>query len=116
MKTLKQDSNNDISIGADGQFAFVEGIDAYKTIIEDAVRTQRGEIQSDTSIGIPYMATVFSDQTSIPLWKDRVKSALLAYDFVLSISNFDVKVNYVTKVMSYSMTITTTAGDVEIKS
>ena len=53
MKTFSQDSHNDIRIGSDGQFATVDGLDAYSTVIADVVRTVRGELQLDTERGVP---------------------------------------------------------------
>lgn len=116
MKTLTQDSNNDIILDGNGQISVSSDIDAYKFILEDAVRTILGEVQLNTNMGVPYFTTVFSDKRDILLWKDRMKEIVMGYDFVLSVYNFDVKVDYMNKTLSYTMNITTTSGDITISS
>lgn len=116
MTVFSQNSSNDIYIDGNGQFAMSKGLEAYKFIIEDAVRTQLGEKQLDENLGVPYFETVFSDKRDVLLWKDKMKNVVMSYDFVLSISNFVVNVDYGKKVLSYRMDITTNAGDLTISS
>lgn len=116
MKAFSQNSSYDIFIDGNGQFAISSGLEAYKYIIEDAVRTQKGEKQLDVELGVPYFDTAFSDRTQLLLWKDSVKSVVMSYDFVRSISAFDASIDYAARTIKYTMTITTDIGDITITS
>ena len=89
MKTFSQDSHNDIRIGSDGQFATVDGLDAYSAVIADVVRTVRGELQLDMERGVPYFETVFKSVNGIDIWKNDVRKRILELPFVKSIDSFE---------------------------
>lgn len=113
MKTLAQDSQNDIVI-AGGDFKIASGVDAYAVIIADAVRTVTGELQLDTERGIPYFETVFKSVNGIDIWKSDVRKRVIGFSFVKSIDSFDV--SYANKKLDYTMMITTDSGTVTIAS
>ena len=114
MKTFSQDSHNDIRIGSDGQFATVDGLDAYSAVIADVVRTVRGELQLDTGAGVPYFETVFDSVNGIDIWKSEVRKRVLALSFVRSIDSFSAAWKAGNHTLSYSMTVSTDNGTVTI--
>ena len=114
MKTFAQDSHNDICIGSDGQFATVDGLDAYSAEIADVVRTVRGELQLDTERGVPYFETVFKSVNGIDIWKSEVRKRVLALSFVRSIDSFSASWKPENHILSYSMTVSTDNGTVTI--
>ena len=112
MKTFSQDSHNDIRIGSDGQFATVDGLDAYSTVIADVVRTVRGELQLDMERGVPYFETVFKSVNGIDIWKNDVRKRILEFPFVKSIDLFEA--SYANKKLEYTLHISTDAGAVTV--
>ena len=112
MKTFSQDSHNDIRIGSDGQFATVDGLDAYSAVIADVVRTVRGELQLDTGAGVPYFETVFKSVNGIDIWKNDVRKRILEFPFVKSIDSFEA--SYANKKLEYTLHISTDVGTVTI--
>ena len=112
MKTLAQNSANDIYIGSDGGLATVDELNAYSIVIADAVRTVRGELQLDTERGVPYFETVFKSVNGIDIWKNDVRKRVLEFPFVKSIDSFDV--SYANRKLEYTMRLTTDAGDVTV--
>ena len=112
MKTFAQDSHNDIRIGSDGQFATVDGLDAYSTVIADVVRTVRGELQLDMERGVPYFETVFKSVNGIDIWKNDVRKRILEFPFVKSIDSFEA--SYANKKLEYTLHISTNAGAVTV--
>ena len=114
MKTFAQDSHNDIRIGSDGQFATVDGLDAYSTVIADVVRTVRGELQLDMERGVPYFETVFKSINGIDIWKSEVRKRVLLLSFVRSIDSFSASWKPENRILSYSMTVSTDNGTVTI--
>lgn len=120
MKTLFQATSgnshiNDISLDANGDFAFVEGLAAYGNIIADAIRTLEGELQLDIERGIPYQRTIWETISKVNIWKIYVKNTILAYPFVTGIENMSVNVGN-GKYLTYSITIQTDIGIVEVSS
>ena len=112
MKTLAQNSANDIYIGSDGGLATVDELNAYSIVIADAIRTVRGELQLDTERGVPYFETVFKSVNGIDIWKNDVRKRVLEFPFVKSIDSFDV--SYANRKLEYAMRLTTDAGDVTV--
>lgn len=114
MKTLEQNSAHDIVLKANGDFAFVEGIDSYAVIIADSVRTLIGELQLDIEAGIPWLETVFNSPNEIPLWKHNVSKTVLAYPFVTSVTSIVTEIIPDPKIMKYTLTVATGLGNVEV--
>ena len=116
MKTFAQDSHNDICIGSDGQFATVDGLDAYSAVIADVVRTIRGELQLDTERGVPYFETVFKSLNGIDIWKSEVRKSVLQLPFVRTIDSFDVSYGSDRKILTFKMKVTTDLGVTTVSS
>lgn len=115
MTTLSQNASNDIYLTSDGDFAMSEGQESYGLILADAVRTLRGEIQLDVSIGIPYETTVWHSRGRLAMWKHYVKDTIGRYAFVTGIHRFDASVDD-KGVLNYDIVIGTDKGDVTVSS
>lgn len=115
MTTLSQDASNDIYISSDGDFAMAEGQEAYGFVLADAVRTLRGEIQLDVSIGIPYETTIWANRNRLAIWKHYVKDTIGGYPFVTGIHRFSASVDE-KGVLQYEIVIETDRDDVTVSS
>lgn len=116
MKVLAQNGMNDIFLDSKGDFVFAEGVDAYATILADAVRTLIGELQLNVEAGIPWLETVFNSPNEIPLWKHNVSKMVLSYPFVESITSIATEIIPDSKTMKYTLTVVTDLGNVEVSS
>jgi len=115
MTVLALDGNTDICLDDSGQLKMLTGREAYAQIISNAIRTVEGEVQSDTSLGIPYMTTVFESPRHLQTWRNTVCLRVKKFPFVLSIDKFETNVDYVKKTLSYTMWISTDEGGVTIR-
>lgn len=107
--------DGELRLDSNGQIASVEGKDAYAQTITEAIRTIKGEVESDTSLGVPYFLTIFDDSRNLNLWKSEVIRCIKQFDFVVAISDFVVNVSYSRKMVSYSLVVSTDLGNVTIK-
>lgn len=114
MKVLAQNGMNDIFLSGKGDFVLAEGVDAYATILADAIRTLIGELQLDVEAGIPWLETVFTSPNEIPLWKHNVSKAVLSYPFVMSVTSIATEIIPDSKIMKYTLTVVTDLGNVEV--
>ena len=116
MKTFNQTKNTfDIYIDSKtGQFAEVEGVDAYRLIIASAIRNCRGEIQLDVERGVPYFETVFKSTNGIDIWKNDVRKIVNGRSFVKSIVSFDVSWDPLNRKLNYEMVVETDEGKVTV--
>jgi hypothetical protein len=116
MKILAQNGMNDIFLDDNGNFVFAEGVDAYATILADAVRTLIGELQLNVEAGIPWLETVFNSPNEIPLWKHNVSKTVLSYPFARSVTSIATEIIPGSKIMKYTITVVTDLGNVEVSS
>lgn len=116
MKTLSQSPTNDLYIGSDGQLSVTSGRLSYADTISDTIRTLKGEIQLDASIGIDYMGTVFKSISRTYIWKHYVTTAINALPFVKSILSFDASYVSQSRTMNYSLSVSTDDGVVQVSS
>lgn len=112
MKTLAE-INSDISIDG-GDFEIATEKDACAVILQDAVRTCLGEIQLNENLGIPYFETIFRTIGMEDVWKYYMKQQILSFQFVRSIDSVDVEIDSENKILSYTATISTSFGNIEI--
>lgn len=117
MKTLAQSSSGnghiyDIYLKDDGDFAFSEGRTAYGNIIAAAIRTLEGELQLDTSRGIPYQRTIWESVTRERVWEIYVRRTVNEYPFVKRIERLDT--NITKSELHYVLVVETTDGTIEI--
>lgn len=106
--------NNELHLGEDGQIAVFTEKKAYAQTVTNAIRTVFGEVPSNTSLGIPYFDTVFLSHDKILLWKAKVEKRIQEFDFVDAVSEFNATVDYGTRVLTYSLVVTTDEGNVRI--
>lgn len=106
--------NNELHLGEDGQIAVFTEKDAYAQTVTNAIRTVFGEVPSNTSLGIPYFDTVFMSHDKILLWKAQVEKRIQEFEFVDAVSEFNATVDYGTRVLTYSLVVTTDEGNVRI--
>ena len=113
MKTFAKDSDGNVIVDSvTHDIRTVDGVEAYAVVIDDAIRTVRGELQLDTERGVPYFETVFKSVNGIDIWKNDVRKRVLEFPFVKSIDSFDV--SYANRKLEYTMHLTTDAGDVTV--
>lgn len=108
-------SRNDIFLDSTtGQIAIAKGLEAYGTLLADAIRTLTGELQLDTTRGIPYMTTIFIGMRKVNAWKMYVRKRLLEFDFVQDIPVLNVQVNSTNKTCEVDIRATTDMGLVKV--
>ena len=106
---------NDIRLTDDGQFLMAENVsgaetpEAYSQIVIAVVRTLRGEILLDTTLGIDYQRTVWVQSRRVSEWKRLVLERLARLSFIRNVDNFEATVTENGKLV-YSMTVTTDFG------
>ena len=116
MLTLAQsEGTHDIYLDDDGQLATASDADAYAIVISDAIRTLRGEIQLNTKLGIPYLETIFLNQSGVQIWKHYVVQRILEFDFVDNVDRFDYYIDFKSRVLTYEMEISTNSGKVSVR-
>ena len=108
MKTLLTDENNDLYLVNFG-LAFGEDKKAVAQIVNNVLRTQRGDVSYDTSRGIPYLETVLGDNPDISLWSSYMISAIKSIEYVQRVISFIPKVQDNT--LTYTSRISTIYGD-----
>ena len=107
-------TGNELHLDTDGQIAVKTGREAYSQILENVMRTVLGEVQSNTSLGIPYFENAFSSPTDLQNWRNAVQERIMSFDFVDSIQRFTTKLDYQNRTLSYELRVTTDEGTVII--
>lgn len=107
MRSLTIDGNNDIYIGTDGDLAIVSDLDAILQNCRTAMQAQRGEMQYDTTRGMPNRDTVY-DRYLPAQFVAAGRATLAAIDGVVSVDAFNV--TRVDDILAYSATIKTIYG------
>lgn len=102
---------NDIRWDADtGGLAMCGGKEAYAQTIEAVVLTVRGELITRRNYGVPYFSTVFDRRAFTEKWANAVQEIVSGLSFVSSIDSFEYEYDEKRKVMTYSMSVTTSDG------
>ena len=104
MRTLNTDENNDLFLDR-GAFATASDVRAVAKVCEQVVQTQRGELQFDTTRGIPWFETVFASIRYIKLWASKMTDAFKSVPNVTGVTSFkyevkDRTVKYVAQINS----------------
>lgn len=97
-----------------GRLAMCEGLEAYRQILEAAIRTQRGELVLDVDRGIPYFETVFDRPQNVYLWADAVKKRTKQFPWVEEIVSFDYDIDHANHVLTYTMKVKTDIGTITL--
>lgn len=100
--TIAVNGQNDIYL-LNGDIALARGKDAEAQIISAVVRTRKGELQFDTTRGIPYFETIFNSasQQYVSLWEANVMKAITELDFVKTVVSFEHKIDYAARHIKY---------------
>lgn len=108
------ETTNDIYLDNEGNLALCKDIEAVKTAVSCATKTNYGEIVLNTRLGIPYFETIFTAHPDIELWKSYMKKAILSIPKVLGIVAFKTNEYRKDKVLKYVAVINTEFGEAEI--
>ena len=115
MTVLALDSNYDLCLDENGQIKILTGRDAYAQTVKNAICAILGEVQSNTSLGVPYFTTVFESPKNLQTWRNSVIARIKEFTFVVAIDKFSIDVNYTTKTLSYTIWISTDLGGITIQ-
>lgn len=110
---MSQTSVQDISLNKHGDFTILEGKKAYGLVLADAVRTVKGEIQIDSSIGLPYVSTAWENKKKE--YVHYLKTLIMSYEFVLAIKKLDVEIAS-GGTLKYDITVETKDGNIDVSS
>ena len=108
------DATNDIYLDENGNIALCQDIDAVKIAVSCETKTNYGELQLNTTAGIPYFDTVFTAHPNIELFKSYMKEAILKVPNVLDVPIFKTYIDYKTSVLKYAIVINTEYGQGEL--
>lgn len=111
MRSLLTDENNDLFLVNYG-LAIGEDKQAVAQIVNNVLRTQRGEVDYDTSRGIPYLETVLGDNPDVNLWSSYMISAIKSIEYVSRILSFIPSVDG--NILTFTSRISTIYGDINI--
>lgn len=110
MKVLARTKDyHDLYLDGTGQIALVESKVCHAQIIESVILTVAGELQLNTSKGIPYFETIFESRMYLNTWKSYVENAIYNFDWVDIIDEFDCR--FLGDTLYYNMTILTNDGE-----
>lgn len=110
MKTILTNNKNDIYLDAGNNLAIGEGLTAGANISKNAVLVTLGELEFNTTGGVPYFETIFNDFPLVDLFQAAVIRTVENLPFVTRTSNFSYSVN--NGVFSYSVIEHTDLGDI----
>lgn len=113
MRTLLSDENNDLYL-VNNDLAMGEGQQAVAQIVNNVLRTQLGELSTDTTRGIPYLETVLGDNPDVNLWSSYMVNAINSIEYVNRVVSFVPKVDGQTNTLSFMSRISTIYGDYNI--
>ena len=105
-------TGNELHLDTDGHIAVKTGREAYAQILENVMRTILGEVQSNTSLGMPHFENAFSSPTDLQNWRNAVQERIMSFDFVDSIQSFTTKLYYQNRTLSYALWVSTYEGTV----
>lgn len=114
MTGIALDNNNDIYLDKYKNLALAHDIEAVKTAVSCATKTNYGEIILNTRLGIPYFQTIFTAHPDIELWISYMKEAIMSVPKVIGISYFKTNEYRKDKVLKYAAVINTEYGTEEI--
>lgn len=95
-----------------GNLLILSDAEALANVATNALRVQRGELQYDSSGGIPYIQTVFSKRANISLWQGFMVSAIEALEGVYSVDSFSFSI--ADNILRYVARISTIYGRVSV--
>ena len=114
MKSFLTDENNDLKLDGVRNIAIGEDIDAVVQLVQNALNTLRGEIQLDTSLGVPYFETILNKQApNVSVWESYMVEEAEKVDGVVRVNNIQTRI--ANNVLSYTMEILTVYGKAKVE-
>jgi hypothetical protein len=95
-----------------GRIQTVADLDSAKVIIDNVIRSQRGEYRYNVTKGIEYENNVFSGAPNLQQFEDQARREVLALSFVERVTKFEYNTDNGT--LNYSMTVLTSFGEINI--
>lgn len=111
MKVIKQ-QNDDLIIGNNPDI-FLHEKEAVAQLSRDYALTLLGEMPLKKNRGIPYFQIVLGDYTNLKLFEHVMRKRMEEIPQIKSVENFEA--DKAGSVVSYSMTLVTDFGNVEIR-
>lgn len=109
MKTFLTDENNNLKIDSFGNLAIGEGIQAVVQLVQNAINTLKGEIQLNTTLGVPYFETVFNKQNpNISVWESYMVEEAEKVNGVIRVNRIQSKIK--DNILTYEMEVLTDYG------
>ena len=105
--------DNDIYTEANGNVAFVSGLEAVAQNCEQAMKAQLGEMIYDKSAGVNYQGTLFSSSGNVVGFTASARAALALVPDVLGVESF--RVYYDGNTAKYQAVIETPYGTERIE-
>lgn len=90
MRILKENTDNDLEMGAANQLTVLAGIDAVAQAATSTMEAQQGEMQYDVSSGIPMDKTLWSGVPNLPQFEFFSRRALLLVEGITDVTSFIV--------------------------
>lgn len=109
--TLGTDSENDLYLGEGKNVVVLSGLGAIIAACETASKAQLGEMVLADQSGIPNFQTIWVGSPNYSLWVSYLQRTLLSIEGVLDAA---VEIRTINNVLSYTATIKTTFGSVNI--
>lgn len=111
MRSFLTDENNDLYL-VNFSLAIGEDKKAVAQIVNNVLRTQKGEVPYDNTRGIPYLETVLGDNPDVGLWSSYMISAIKNIEYVNRVISFVPSVQG--NLLTYTSRISTIYGDFNI--
>lgn len=109
-----QTSYNDFGVNEYGNLATLSGLDALLDVVRCAVQTNLGELQYDVNGGVPHMQTIFTNISTIELWKSSMREVMESIEGVISVEYIELDYNSKEATLSYTAGIRTIYGNGEL--
>lgn len=110
--TISFDENADIFLDEYGNIAMSDNAQALSFITLNAIRTVRGELIFNSSLGVPYFTTIFASPANIQMWEFYVKETAGNVPGITAVDSFVYQING--NNLNYEMVLSTDTGEVTI--
>jgi hypothetical protein len=120
--TFAVNSNNDLYVNSSGNIAFAHDEEAIGQACRQVALTLLGEMVLQTDQGIPYQTAIWVGVPNVPAFEAALRGGWLGVNGVVSIMDLTISLEPFTipttgksvTALSYSATINTTFGTVDI--
>lgn len=105
-------TTHDLAIDTAGNLSIVSGVDAIGQHLRMRLWLFRGELNYDTSAGLPYYESILTKPASLTLIESIYRDEVLATPGVLAIDNLELTLNRSTRELDVDFNATVTGGTV----